>query len=139
MSDWELRLEHAAQADAHTLFVGGELDLATARELVEAVAQLVAQGAASLTLDLGAVTFMDSTGMQGVFAVRDLCEAQRCELALTLGQGQVQRVFALAGVEDVLPFRDSSSGGEARESYASKRRRFAEGMTDQYLRNTASA
>jgi anti-anti-sigma factor len=135
----ELSLRHEGRADGYTLSVGGELDMATTRELIETVAQLVGQGVAPLTLDLGALTFMDSTGLRGIFAIRDLCEAHRCELELTLGPRHVQRVFELTGTGDLLPFGRPGAGEEAGESFESKRRRFAGSLTDRYLPNADSA
>jgi anti-anti-sigma factor len=135
----ELTLRHEGRADGYTLSVGGELDMATTRELIETVAQLVGQGVAPLTLDLGALTFMDSTGLRGIFAIRDLCEAHRCELALTLGPRHVQRIFDLTGTGDLLPFHGPRAGEEAGESYEDKRRRFAGSVTDRYLPNADSA
>jgi anti-anti-sigma factor len=134
----ELTLRHEGRADGYTLSVGGELDMATTRELIETVAQLVGQGVAPLTLDLGALTFMDSTGLRGILAIRDLCEAERCELALTLGPRHVQRVFELTGTGDLLPFGSPPTGEEA-ESYEDKRHRFAGDVTDKFLRNADSA
>jgi anti-anti-sigma factor len=134
----ELTLRHEGRAAGYTLSVGGELDMATTRELIETVAQLVGQGVAPLTLDLGALTFMDSTGLRGIFAIRDLCEAERCALALTLGPRHVQRVFELTGTGDLLPFGGPPAGEEA-ESYEDKRHRFAGSVTDKFLRNADSA
>jgi anti-sigma B factor antagonist len=134
----ELMLQQDGQAERQTLRVGGELDMATAPDLVATVAQVLAQGAPSIVVDIRGLTFMDSTGLRGVLTIRDLCMKHSCELTLTEGQRQVQRVFEVAGVDHALPFRDSSSGDHHRDSYQRKRRRFAESMTHQYLRRVGA-
>jgi len=106
----ELTVDCDVREDGHTVFVDGELDLATAPELVTAVTQLLGQRALSITVDLDGVTFIDSAGVRGIQIVRDLCRKHGCVLAITPGQRQVQRVFEVAGINQVLPFRDSSRG-----------------------------
>jgi anti-sigma B factor antagonist len=106
----ELSVDCDVREDGHTVFVDGELDLATSPELVTTVTRLLAQRAPSITVDLDGVTFIDSAGVHGIQLVRDLCRTHGCVLAITPGQRQVQRVFEVAGINHVLPFRDSSAG-----------------------------
>ena len=81
----------------------GELDLATAPQL-EAALRRVAQPGRTIRIDLAGLAFMDSTGMRSILeANRD---AQRDGWTLRLGRAPepVQRVFAMSGVESLLPF-----------------------------------
>ena len=57
-----------------------------------------------LVVDLGEVTFVDSTGMGLVLEVHDRSRSEGFKLRLLRGPDEVQRVFELAGVADVLPF-----------------------------------
>ncbi len=76
----------AATADGGaTVFVAGELDLATAGELERLVGERV-EDASSLTLDLGGLTFVDCSGLR---AVMNVCAAAR-------GRGVPVRVTALS-------------------------------------------
>jgi anti-anti-sigma factor len=125
MSAGELILRHSVRAERHTLVATGELELASTPELVSVVVQILEEGAVLLALDLGDVTFMDSTGLRGILRVRELCEDRGCGLTLGLGQPQVQRVFEVAGLHEMMPIRDSSFG--ERESYTSRRRRITDG------------
>jgi anti-anti-sigma factor len=132
----ELTVQTEERAGAHTLILGGELDIATAPELVQSVMRLLERGMAAVVIDIGALTFIDTTGLRGILAAKDLCDRHGSALSVTIGQPQVQRAFEIAGVVDAQPFRDSTSGDPAREAHESKRRRFAEGVTQQYLRSS---
>lgn len=79
----------------------GELDIATAPELVDLLARLRHHGHA-VTLDLAEVTFMDSTGLTTLMDAR--LDAQRTDWAFTVRRPSqaVKRVFELAGVNGVL-------------------------------------
>lgn len=83
--------------------LSGELDLATAPLLAAALGRLARPGR-SVRIDLSDLVFMDSTGMRSILeANRD---AGRDGWTLRLGRASqpVQRVFAMSGVEKLLPF-----------------------------------
>jgi anti-anti-sigma factor len=65
---------------------------------------LLAEPVEQLVVDLGEVTFVDSTGMGLVLEVHDRSRSEGFKLRLLRGPDEVQRVFELAGVADVLPF-----------------------------------
>ena len=110
MGPGEISVQDHAEGDRHTVSLAGELDLATVPELVAAVYALLAQGARGIVLDIGALTFINSTGIRSILSVRELCELHECEFAVTLAQEPVQRVFKIAGLEDALPFPASRNG-----------------------------
>jgi anti-anti-sigma factor len=64
-----------------TLLLSGELDASSAPQVDEAVDQLIADGAGELLIDLGEVTFIDSSGL------RSLNRARK-----NLGNGDVVRL-----------------------------------------------
>jgi anti-anti-sigma factor len=85
------------------LAASGEIDVATAPELVEAAAAVLASGALDVWLDLSEVTFMDSTGVKVLLDTRG---------ALS---GTGRRVLQIAGVEGDLPlFADRASAHAGR-------------------------
>src|SRR5436305_10129772 len=100
----EISVQDHAEGDRHTVVLGGELDLATAPELVGAVDALLAQGAREIVLDIRALTSIDSMGIRSILSVREMCDLHECEFAVTLAREPVPRVFKIAGLEDVLPF-----------------------------------
>jgi anti-anti-sigma factor len=104
----ELTLECDSLEERPTVYLEGELTLATARDLVQAVARLTSQTLTGITLDLDGVTFIDSTGVRGILSVRELCRDRACVLAITQGPPQVRRVLQIAGIDHALPLRDES-------------------------------
>jgi anti-anti-sigma factor len=95
--------------------LSGELDITSASELEQVVkARLVAEAPAGLVLDLGELTFVDSTGLRAIVAVVDACKEHGCDLAILPGTRAVQRLFELTGLIDVLPFRAAEPDGTQR-------------------------
>jgi anti-anti-sigma factor len=86
------------------LVLGGELDMDARFQAEQALDQLLAEPVEQLVVDLGEVTFVDSTGMGLVLEVHDRSRSEGFKLRLLRGPDEVQRVFELAGVADVLPF-----------------------------------
>jgi anti-anti-sigma factor len=99
-SDW--KLTEVASLDGDRLLIAqGELDIATAPELVATLQRLQAYRHA-VVLDLAGVTFMDSTGLTTLI---DAClEAQRdgWKFSVRAPSPPVRRVVELAGVEGLL-------------------------------------
>lgn len=91
--------------EAHVL-AAGELDLATAHALTEAV-EAVRERATSVVIDLAGVRFMDSTGLRVLLT-----------LSAVLGDGlailpspEADRVIDVCGVREHLPIVDGPAGG----------------------------
>lgn len=83
----------------------GELDMATVGAVEHELRQLQRAGFRCLVLDLGGLTFMDSTGLHLV--MRWTAEAAQDGFTFEIepGSPNVQRVFALAEMSHGLPFR----------------------------------
>jgi anti-anti-sigma factor len=86
------------------LVLGGELDMSARFQAEQALDELLSAPVEQLVVDLGEVTFVDSTGMGLVLEVHDRARSEGFKLRLLRGPDEVQRVFELAGVADVLPF-----------------------------------
>src|SRR3712207_5323542 len=106
--------EHSQDAFAvHTQYAArtyvvtplGELDLLTAGRLRDALEARPAD-CALLVLDLRGLSFFDTTGMRLVVDTMQRAEADEVGFALIRGSHAVQRLFALAGMDDRLPFLD---------------------------------
>jgi anti-sigma B factor antagonist len=83
----------------------GELDMATVGAVDKELKQLRRTGVSNIVLDLGGLTFMDSTGLHLI--TRWTSEASRDGFTLELepGPAMVQRIFDLAAITDTLPWR----------------------------------
>lgn len=89
------------------LKVEGDVDIATAHLLDEQIERAESSDAATIVVDLDAVGFIDSSGLQ-VLLKRAAASAQNGQrLRLTKGSKQAQRLFELTGLLDRLPFVES--------------------------------
>ena len=91
--------------DEVTIVVVGELDLATADKLGEAVAQVRAAGFTDLALDLRGVDFIDSTGLRMLLSLRNDAKRTGHDLTLVSPAPTVQRIFAVTGTRGLFDWR----------------------------------
>lgn len=82
----------------HTIRLGGELDLQSARELAPALSEAVGDTSRNVLIDLRDVTFLDSTmlGALARAASRMSNQGRRLTLVRTPG-GAVDRLLELSG------------------------------------------
>ena len=92
-----------------TVEVAGELDMATAPQL-EAVAADVLSQHKGVTLDMGGVTFVDSSGLGAVLRIASSLDGQG-PLRLVNVPPLVARVIQLTGLEGIgtIEFSDASN------------------------------
>jgi anti-anti-sigma factor len=98
-----LRIDTVGRDGSLVLVVEGELDIATSPWLDEALVRARETSAARIVVDLHAVSFIDSTGLQ-VLIKHARGEGGRAPVLLTEGSPQAQRLFELSGALDYLPF-----------------------------------
>lgn len=98
----DIRSDTTGQRE-HTLHVRGELDLASAGQLETSIAELCADGATQILVELDELSFMDSTGLRSLLVSQELCTVNECRLLLGELSPQVARLLDLSGVEDRLP------------------------------------
>jgi anti-sigma B factor antagonist len=87
-----------------TLTLRGELDLASAHQLEESLATLEGQAPSRVTIDLGGLAFIDSSGLRALLLADARARERGYELVLLPGQEPVQRVLEMTGALDVLRF-----------------------------------
>lgn len=99
-------------ADMRVVQVRGEIDLSNARDLLDEIGDAVRSGATTITVDLSAVSFLDSSGIAMLFQLRQRIAYSRQELRLVVPPGSpIRRVLELTGVPQVIPVRDALEGG----------------------------
>jgi anti-sigma B factor antagonist len=106
-----LQIQATTSGSGHVLSLSGELDLASAGVLDTAIAELCTDGAERITLEMGELAFMDSTGLRSVIVGKELCEVNGCELLIGALSAQVQRLFDVSGVGEKLVFRKDLAEG----------------------------
>ncbi len=106
----ELMIDVSRQDGRRLLTLTGELDLASASNLVEAVSQACDEGTSELILDIGGLEFVDSTGLRAILNARTLCAEHECSLSIAPSADrigpQVRRLFEVTGLLARLPFAD---------------------------------
>jgi anti-sigma B factor antagonist len=95
------------------LTVRGELDMRTAPELEAALEDAIRESAGALLVDLSAVEFLDSTGLQALLRIRARLGTEDRALVLVCPFGPVRRVFELAGLSDVFVLYESRAAARA--------------------------
>lgn len=88
-----------------TLTLRGELDLASAGQLEESFTAIDEQRPSRVTVDLGGLAFVDSSGLRALLLADARARENGYELVLLPGQEPVQRVFEMTGALDVLHFQ----------------------------------
>ena len=83
----------------------GELDLATADQLAQAVDDVWSAGADRVLIDLRPLEFIDSSGLRALLALREAAARDRRELELRPGPSVVQRIFDLTGTRELFRWR----------------------------------
>ncbi|MGI8779271.1 MAG: STAS domain-containing protein [Solirubrobacteraceae bacterium] len=97
----DLELEPAQICGAPGIAVRGELDMATAPELEEALDRAVGASVGAFVLDLCDVSFLDSSAINLLMRTRALLGREDRTLVVVCPPGSVRRVFALTGIEEL--------------------------------------
>jgi anti-sigma B factor antagonist len=101
-----LTVQLVTDAGAAAVTVVGELDLETTPEFDRRLAGIDVTQITRLLIDLGGVTFMDSTGLSSIVRAHQRAESHGHTLVLRRGSRQVQRLFEVTGIDERLTFED---------------------------------
>jgi anti-anti-sigma factor len=85
----------------------GELDVGTVAALQKRLLERPMAPGAQIVLDLGEVTFMDSTGIRLILQAREHALRHGGDLLLIRGAEPVMRVLELVGLDEQLEIADS--------------------------------
>jgi anti-anti-sigma factor len=106
-------------AEPLTVRVDGEIDMHTAPDLRATVSEVLAEQAAiTLRLDIGGVSFMDSSGLSAIIAVHKRLAAAAGRLVLARPTPMVRRMLAVTGLGAVLTVEDGDTTDTALASGA---------------------
>jgi anti-anti-sigma factor len=90
--------------DVPVVSLTGELDMATAPRLQEAVER--AQGGSRVIVDLSELAFIDSSGIRALLQVYESGQDGHSTVSFIRGPDHVQRVLRIAGVEELLAWTE---------------------------------
>jgi anti-sigma B factor antagonist len=102
---FDVRLVH--ERDTVRVVPVGDLDGATVGRLREELASLLDTGSTRLVVDLGELTFMDSSGMHLLLEFQDLAEHDEWEFSVILRTGPARRLLEITGMVDKLDIIDA--------------------------------
>ncbi len=88
----------SAEDGVTQLHVVGDVDMATADELREVAVRAITAFTGTVRVDLSQVTFMDSTGLNALIAIRNHCEPHHV-LVLEGPPPQVRRILEVSGLD----------------------------------------
>jgi anti-sigma B factor antagonist len=91
----------------------GRLNMVSAPQLRETVAAAIASGRPRIVVDLGATTFMDSSGLGALIGCLKTARQAEGDLRIAAPNDQVSMVLKLSNVDRIL-----RSYGSADEAYA---------------------
>ena len=80
-----------------------EIDITNAPELRSALLEAAAHGHGTLVADMTRTQFCDSSGMRTLLAAHKRAQAEGGELRLVISAAPVLRVFALTGIDRMIP------------------------------------
>jgi len=92
------------------LTVEGELDIAAAPHLKEALAVAAATGR-PVVVDMGGVTFCDSTGLGVLVGGHKRTRAEGASMRIENAPEMLRKTFALTGLDKVLDISPGAAGG----------------------------
>jgi anti-anti-sigma factor len=93
-----------------TLYVSGELDIATRPILEHALVRALDGQGDEFHLDLSGVTFVDSTGAKALLRLHNRVESLGRHLVIMSPTPLVDRVLGLTGLDQMLDVRATGSG-----------------------------
>ena len=85
----------------------GEVDLSNASRLRQHIIEQVEQGNYNLAVDLGAVDFMDSSGLAVLISGLRRTKEHQGSLVLVAPTPSVKRVLSITGLDKVFPIYDT--------------------------------
>lgn len=100
----QLQVRRGADAAGIVLELVGELDLQTAPQVELHIREIAILRPRRLLIDLGAVSFMDSSGLRVLIEARQMLPDSGVQLTLRRGARQVERLFEVTGVNSGFTF-----------------------------------
>ena len=99
--------------------VAGEIDGSNAVELGRALGERLPSSAHGLVLDLGAVAYLDSAGIELLFSLARRLGDRRQRLRLCVPErSPVRRVLEICDISSVAPMEDSAEAAASRITQA---------------------
>jgi anti-anti-sigma factor len=101
-----IRAQYLAVMADVTIHLEGEVDVATAPKLRRDLHQAIEQNpGATITVDLGGVSFLDSTGLGLLVSGLKRARSDGGDVVVANAAPNVRKVFDITGLSKVIPFQ----------------------------------
>jgi anti-sigma B factor antagonist len=97
-----LRIVSERGDDAVVIALDGDLDLATAAPMRDALSTALGTDKARIVVDMRRLAFLDSTGIHTLVQMHERCLESARSFQIVLGEGHVRRVLEVSGMLRVL-------------------------------------
>lgn len=105
----EFEIEHTREGPHLAVSVAGELDMRTSPMLTEHLSRALSDEVTMVTLDLGRLTFMDSTGVRLLIELNNRAQQERWQLRLRAPRHEAAMlVLRVTGTDTALPFEPAA-------------------------------
>ena len=112
----DLSLAVASVGARTVLRVAGEVDVSSAPELQDKLADLIDSAGAVLVVDLAGVTFIDSTGLGVLVGARNRASELGGSISVVVTSDRVLKLFRITGLDavfEVHPSIEAAVAGDA--------------------------
>ena len=102
------RVEDEWHGDVPVAAVHGEIDASNTSDLTERLRSLLTNHAKAMVVDLAATTYIDSAGINLLFALGDEMHGRQQRLAVAVADGSpILRMITITGLGQAIPVRPS--------------------------------
>ncbi len=102
-----MKVEKRLHNGVQVLSFSGEIDLHTAPEMKKTIYETLDQGARDIILDLGGLSFMDSSGLGVLVGTLKRVRSAGGSVSLVCCRDSVLKVLRLTGLDQVFPIYPS--------------------------------
>jgi anti-anti-sigma factor len=114
MTAHQLEIREEPAEGTHVLVLLGELDIATSTRLDERLESIIEDSSEHLIIDLSALGFMDSMGLQVLLRARRRLGRQERRLVLVCPPGPILRLLVVTNLDSAFSIHpDLRSAGES--------------------------
>jgi anti-sigma B factor antagonist len=99
--------DHEVDSETHVIELGGEIDLYTAPEFKERMAEIIDEGKTRVVVDLSDATFIDSTTLGVLVGGVKRLRPAGGSLALVCTDENIIKIFEITGLDRVFPIHDT--------------------------------
>jgi anti-anti-sigma factor len=104
--DGLLTIRVAQQGNELVVRAAGELDIASAKSLEEELLSAIEGGASAINLDLGDLSFIDSTGLRVLLQAGELTVRNGKRFEIVKASRRMREAWEMSGLESAFPLPD---------------------------------